>query len=119
MNLVPSTEIGCQNTHMIDVDHGEVAARLHALMRALHDMGQLKERDNVRAFAAKLKVNYTRLHNVMSGSPLARSLAVQIASRVPGLTTDFLWFGDIDSIRPADLRHALSDALRTLMAGEG
>lgn len=58
------------------------------------------------SFARFLGVTATRLNNVENGSPLARDLAMILRQKVPGLTTEWLWFGD-----PARLPYDLVQAL--------
>ena len=57
-----------------------------------------------RSFAEKLGVSPQRLNNVENGSPLGRDLANKIVQAVPGITTDWLWYGAADGLSGARLR---------------
>ena len=45
-------------------------------------------------FAKFLGVSKSRLGNVENGAPLGKDLAFKMVQKIPGLTTDWLWFGD-------------------------
>lgn len=93
-------------------DDAEVAFRVRALCEA-EGFG-----DNMKAWAAKLHISYTSLNNVSNGLPLSKRLAIQLCQKIPGLSTDYLWFGDLGSINGRDLRDRLSAAETSLRASQ-
>ena len=71
-----------------------VALRLQRLQGAM-------EFDSQRAFAAYLDVSYNRYNNVARGAyPLSKDLAITIARKCPGVTTDWLLEGDASTLAP-------------------
>lgn len=71
-----------------------VALRLHRLQAAM-------EFDSQRAFASYLDVSYNRYNNVARGAyPLSKDLAIRIARKCPGVTTDWLLEGDASTLAP-------------------
>jgi transcriptional regulator with XRE-family HTH domain len=64
----------------------ESAQRLRVLRHALGFPTQA-------AFAAFLGVELTRWNNFERGRPLSREVAITLATRIPGLTVDWLYFG--------------------------
>jgi hypothetical protein len=62
--------------------------------------------DSSAEFARKMKIDPRRLNNVEVGFPLGKDLAFTLRQAVPGLTTDWLWFGD-----PAKLSLELAELL--------
>lgn len=48
-----------------------------------------------------LGVSPQRLNNVENGKPLGRDLANKIIQAVPGVTTDWLWYGTSDGLSVA------------------
>lgn len=52
----------------------------------------------VPAFCAFLQIEPKRWYNVESGFPLSKELAFILVQRIPGLTTDWLWFGKSDGL---------------------
>lgn len=93
-------------------DDAEVAFRIRVLCEA-EGFG-----DNMKAWAAKLHTSYTRLNNVANGKPLGKDLAFHLVQRIPGLTTDWLWFGDLGSVNGRDLRDRLAAADGALRAAQ-
>lgn len=54
--------------------------------------------ENAAAFAAYLGISAPRLSNVENGLPLSKEIAFRIVERVPGITTDWLWFGNVGGL---------------------
>lgn len=52
----------------------------------------------VPAFTTFLQIEPKRWYNVESGFPLSKELAFILVQRIPGLTTDWLWFGKSDGL---------------------
>ena len=65
----------------------EVAERVTRLWKSL-DYASSAE------FARFIGVDPRRVNNVESGLPLGKDLAFKLRQAVPGLTTDWLWYGD-------------------------
>jgi hypothetical protein len=57
-------------------------------------------------FAAFLDVSATRWNNVERGTPLSRDLVIRLVQSVPGLTSDWLYFGKSDGM-PFELSRRL------------
>lgn len=64
----------------------DVPARMKALRIALGY-------PTVPAFTAFLRIEPKRWYNVEAGFPLSKDLAILLVQRIPGLTTDYVWFG--------------------------
>jgi transcriptional regulator with XRE-family HTH domain len=72
---------------MDEIDDLEVADRVRRVQRHL---GYETDEE----FARALGVTKQRINNVLRGSALGRDLAVKMVRRVPGLSVDWLWFGN-------------------------
>jgi hypothetical protein len=59
-----------------------------------------------------------QLSNFENGVPLSRNAAILLATRVPGLTTDWLWLGRLEGLS-VDLRRRLEEAEQKLPDEEG
>lgn len=75
----------------------EVAERLQRLWRALGYATSA-------AFAAHLEVSPTRWNNIENSGALSKDMAFRIVQKVPGITTDYLWFGRLDGLPVQRLR---------------
>jgi hypothetical protein len=82
-----------------DPDDSEVAERVKRVMA-------YAGYDDCGGFATFLGVEYNRLNNVLNGSPLSKPLAFRMVQRIPGLTTDWLWFGEASGL-PMELVKSL------------
>jgi transcriptional regulator with XRE-family HTH domain len=49
-------------------------------------------------FAAKLGISPQRCHNFENGFLLSKEVALKLVNLVPGLTTDWLWFGKTEGL---------------------
>jgi hypothetical protein len=65
----------------------DVAVRLRHLRAVLGER-------SAKAFAARLGIEYKRWNNFENGSPLSRDAAFILVKAVPGLTLDWLYFGE-------------------------
>jgi plasmid maintenance system antidote protein VapI len=59
---------------------------------------QLLEKPTQRAFADFLGISPPRLANIAAGAPIGKDLAFTIVKKVPGITTDWLWFGKTEGL---------------------
>ena len=66
---------------------GPTAARLRLLREVIF-------RESCSTFARRLNVSATRLSNIETGSPLSIDLAHKIRAAMPGMTLDWLYYGD-------------------------
>ena len=80
-------------------DDSEVSERVRLVMAYM-------QFEDCGSFAGFLGVSYNRLNNVLNGSPLGKDLAFRMVQRVPGLTTDWLWFGEASGL-PVELVKSL------------
>jgi transcriptional regulator with XRE-family HTH domain len=80
------------------------AKRLRALRKA-------EGGDNSTAWAKRMGMSLPQLSNFEGGVPLARNPAINMAKRIPGLTTDWLFLGREEGL-PVDLRRRLRDAAK-------
>ena len=67
--------------------------RSDVAMRLRHLRAVLGEH-NAKAFAERLGIEYKRWNNFENGSPLSREAAFMLVRAVPGLTLDWLYFGE-------------------------
>jgi hypothetical protein len=51
-------------------------------------------RESATAFARRLNISAARLSNIEVGSPLSIDVAHKIRAAVPGMTLDWLYYGD-------------------------
>lgn len=88
MSLIASKEFGCENAWIMpkNVPQEDTGDRIRRLKKALGY-------DTTTAFAKKIGVSLARLNGVENGNPLGRDLANRLVQAVPGLTTDWLWYG--------------------------
>lgn len=96
MSLMASKELGWQNAWIMakqanDEDAGQ---RITRLWKAL---GYKTSKD----FADKIGASPQRLNGVENGKPLGRDLANKMIQAVPGLSTDWLWYGVPDGLSVA------------------
>jgi hypothetical protein len=61
------------------------------------------------SFAVFLGVSPTRWNNVENGTPLSRDLVFRLVRAIPGLTSDWLYFGNSDGM-PFELARRLGVA---------
>lgn len=64
--------------------------------------------ETATAWAAFLGVSDQRWNNLETGLPLSKDMAFKLVQRVPGLTTDWLWFGNAGGL-PVDLARRLGE----------
>ena len=76
------------------LEHAEVAVRIKLLRIAIF-------RDNQRAFAERIEVEYKRWNNYERGLPLSLQIAIQLIEHIPGLTLDWIFLGRTDGLSPA------------------
>jgi hypothetical protein len=50
--------------------------------------------DTSVGFCKFIDIEPRRWYNVLNGLPLGKEIAFRLVQRVPGLTTDWLWFGN-------------------------
>lgn len=81
----------------------EVARRLR-LLRSVVKPGM-----NGAQFAAFLGVHHARYGNAENGYPLSLGLAQTIKQRIPGISLDWLYHGDVRAVH-LELAQRLSDA---------
>lgn len=67
--------------------HSPTAVRLRLLRSAIYS-------ENTTAFAVRIGISVQRLNNMENGFPLSLDVAKKIRATVPGITTDWLYFGD-------------------------
>lgn len=94
MKFIASKDFGVQNAWIMadnERDYEETVADRLILLRHTVKPGM-----KIKAFAVEfLKVGYTRYHNVEKGGlPLSRDLASIIRSKIPGVTLEWLYYGD-------------------------
>lgn len=80
------------------------ALRLRQLREAL-------DFPTANSFAAFLDISTTRYNNIENGTPLSRDVVFRLVQRVPGLTSDWLYFG-----RPEGMPFELARRLGLLEA---
>jgi hypothetical protein len=85
--------------------HDPVAQRLRLLRKAVFG-------ENSTAFAARLGISMQRMNNFENGYPLSLEVAARIRAAVPGMTLDWLFFGDERAL-PLDLVQRLRSAHRS------
>lgn len=86
---------------MVELDSdAEVTERVRRVIAYCGDPTQV-------AFAVRIGVSPTRLGNVLNGGPLGKDMAFKMVQAVPGLTTDWLWFGNARGM-PLELVEGLS-----------
>jgi hypothetical protein len=88
-----------------EVDDLEVAERVARVMEVCGDLTQT-------AFALRLGADVGRVNNVLRGHPLGKDMAFKMVRVLPGLTTDWLWFGN-----PAGLPLELAQRLGAVLVG--
>jgi plasmid maintenance system antidote protein VapI len=88
-----------------EVNDLEVAERVAKVMECCGDLTQT-------AFANRLGVSLPRINYVMRGGPLGKDMAFKMVQVLPGLTTDWLWFGN-----PAGLPLELAQRLGAVSVG--
>ncbi len=54
--------------------------------------------DTSAAMAGKLGISPQRWNNFEGGLPLSKEIAFKLVRLIPGLTTDWLWFGKADGL---------------------
>ena len=91
------TALSCPMVTVPGSTDREVAARLQRLWRALGYATSA-------AFAAHLGVSPTRWNNIELSGALSKDMAFRIVQKVPGITTDYLWFGRLDGVPVHRLR---------------
>lgn len=89
MYSIEHKELGCEYRRVDDIDDMAVAERVQ---RVKEYLGCVTD----QAFADELGggVSANRINNVLRGHPLGRELAARLVRRVPGLSVDWLWFGN-------------------------
>lgn len=80
----------------------EVGARVTHLWKSLDYASSAQ-------FARAIGIDPRRLNNVEQGLPLGKDLAFKMRQTVPGLTVDWLWFGDASKL-PLELAERLGVA---------
>lgn len=88
----------------------DVSSRLIALRLAVTG-------DNQTRFAAQFGFEVKRWNNFERGSPLSKEAAIQLVSKIPGLTLDWLFLGKEDGL-PVKLQRELVEAGKTTIAGD-
>lgn len=53
---------------------------------------------SARAWAESVGLSEQRYNNFENGTPLSKDAAFKLVAKVPGLTTDWLWFGRLDGL---------------------
>lgn len=71
--------------------------------------------DKSNVFAARMGFTPPAYSNFENGVPLSKPAAIQLATRVPGLTIDWLYMGREEGLS-VDLRRRLSEAAEVLDA---
>lgn len=61
------------------------------------------------AFAHAIGISAQRLNNVLTGSPLGKDMAFRILDRFPAAGLEWLWRGDPDAVRSAELQRKLRE----------
>lgn len=89
MNLIDNNLLGCEFPGGMTLPYPKDSDIAQRIIRLRLARGFPKTAD----FARFLGVSKSRLSNVENGSPLAKDLAFRIVQKVPGMTTDWLWFG--------------------------
>lgn len=59
------------------------------------------------AFAAFLGMSPQRWNNLENGFPVSKAVAFLLVRKVPGLTTDWVWFGKVEGL-PVQLARELA-----------
>lgn len=90
-----------------------------AQVRRIRQLQAVLGHDSDVAFALDLKISQSRLSNILRGAPIGKEVAFRLVRKVPGLTTDWIWFGNPAGlpVRLAQLLEAASDAPRKAMTG--
>src|SRR5258708_6251133 len=70
-----------------DTDTGPTAQRLRLLRSALFD-------ESCTQFAARLDISVQRMNNFENGYPLSLEVAGRIRAAAPGMSADWLYWGD-------------------------
>lgn len=91
--------------------HGPEAERLRILITAVGSPTDA-------AFARRVGITTTRLSNVLGGSPIGRDMAHKLVKKIPGLSVDWLWFGNRSALS-YDLGRRLDEAAEALEAEKG
>ncbi len=53
---------------------------------------------SARAFAEFIGLSEQRYNNFENGTPLSKDAAFRLVAKIPGLTTDWLWFGRLEGL---------------------
>lgn len=69
--------------------------------------------DNQAAFAQRLGIEPRRYNNFERGLPLSKDVAFKLVKAIPGLTTDYVWLGNMGGLT-VELRRRLTAAARKL-----
>ena len=54
--------------------------------------------DNQTEFSQRIGIEYKRWSNLERGYPMSRDLAWLLHKRLPGVSTDWFWFGKMDGL---------------------
>lgn len=73
--------------------------------------------DNSTVWSRRVGMTLPQLSNYENGVMLSRDAAIRLATRVPGLTTDWLWLGREEGLS-VDLRRRLQDAAKAMESAE-
>ena len=77
------------------VERDETSARNTA--HRLRLLRKAEGEETALAWAARMGLSQSQLHNFVTGRRLTRDAAIRIATRVPGMTTDgFSWAAKVD-----------------------
>lgn len=90
--------------------HSPTAVRLRLLRTAIFA-------ENTTAFARRVTISVQRLNNMENGFPLSLDVAKRIRASVPGITTDWLYFGDERAL-PVQMVTKLRATAATLPAAD-
>ena len=83
-----------------------------AVAKRLQTLRQMVAGGNQTTLATKLGVTVKRWNNFERGSPLSKEVAIMIAKKFPGITTDWLFLGIASGVPMAlqrELERAASD----------
>ena len=99
-----------------DMERRESGGRESPGARRLRILRLAEGYENAASWAKYVGIGITQLSNYENGIPISKNAAVQLANRVPGLTTDYLLRGKEEGLS-VDLRARLRKAESALGSG--
>jgi hypothetical protein len=67
--------------------------------------------ENQTQFAERVGINYKQWHHYERGYPIPREVAFILREQIPGMSAEYLWFGDTGNLS-GDLRDRLDKIAR-------